>query len=118
MCFSLQEKFHLKHNLSGVFVDSYAVYYPEDEGQQSNFSFYTDLLWQFAESTISFDFKTIEDILEENQVCQRENDCLNGIIEGKLMDLEKVRNKNHILNVSLQTREKFCSLNDSYCKLE
>ena len=31
---SLQEKFHLKHNLTGVFIDSYAFYKPEDAGEQ------------------------------------------------------------------------------------
>ena len=90
--FSLQENFHLKHNLTGVFIDSFAVFYPEDEGQQSNFTFYTDLLWQFAQNKPSFDFKTIEDILEENQVCQKENDCLNGIIQSRLAELENLFN--------------------------
>ena len=53
------------------------------------------MLWQFAEEKASFDFKTIEDILEENQICQRENDCLNGVIQGKLAEME------HLFNTTL-----------------
>ena len=50
------------------------------------------MLWKFAEEKTSFDFKTIEDILEENQVCQKENDCLSEVIQGKLADLEALFN--------------------------
>ena len=50
------------------------------------------MLWKFAEDTTSFDFKTIEDILEENQICQKENDCLNGVIQGKLAEIEDLLN--------------------------
>jgi len=50
------------------------------------------MLWKFAEEKASFDFKTIEDILEENQVLQKENDCLNGVIQGKLAEMEVLFN--------------------------
>ncbi len=50
------------------------------------------MLWEFAEEKASFDFKTIEDILEENQAFQKENDCLNGIIQGKLAEMEALLN--------------------------
>ncbi len=59
---------------------------------QSNFTHYAKKLWKFAEEKASFDFKTIEDILEENQICQKENDCLNGVIQGKLAEMEALFN--------------------------
>ena len=65
----LNEKFHLKANLSGVFIDSWSQQYWNlpDEDQQKAFKRETEKLWQFASSNEEFNFRTIGDVLEENQ---------------------------------------------------
>ena len=85
--------FHLNHDLPGVFIDSYAVYYPGDQTQQEHFNQYTQELWKFAEEKQAFSFFTIEDILEKYHACQDENDCLEGVINAKLADIEKKYNE-------------------------
>ena len=62
--------FHLDHDLPGVFIDSFSVYYPDDPVQQDHFTNFTNQLWSFAEIKEAFSFTTIEDILEEYHVCQ------------------------------------------------
>ena len=57
---NLKEMFHLNHSLPGIFIDSYAAYYPDDQIQQEYFSIYTQQLWKFAEEKDAFSFFTIE----------------------------------------------------------
>ena len=57
---NLKKMFHLNHSLPGVFIDSWAVYYPDDQVQQDYFSMYTQQLWKFAEEKEAFSFFTIE----------------------------------------------------------
>ena len=57
---NLKEMFHLNHSLPGIFIDSYAAYYPDDQVQQEYFSLYTQQLWKFAEEKEAFSFFTIE----------------------------------------------------------
>ena len=65
----LNEKFHLKANISGVFIDSWSQQFWNlpDEDQQKAFKRETEKLWQFASSNEEFIFRTIEDVLKENQ---------------------------------------------------
>ena len=57
---NLQNMFHLNYSLPGVFIDSYAVFYPDDQVQQDYFTKYTHELWTFAEEKEAFSFFTIE----------------------------------------------------------
>ena len=65
----LNEKFHLKANISGVFIDSWSQQFWNlpDEDQQKAFKRETEKLWQFVSSNEEFFFRTIEDVLRENQ---------------------------------------------------
>ena len=57
---NLQNMFHLNHSLPGVFIDSFAVFYPDDQIQQEYFTQYTQELWTFAREKEAFSFYTIE----------------------------------------------------------
>jgi len=83
----LQEKFHIEVELQGVFIDAYSQQddFMDDESQQMAFNKETSKLWEFALQNELFLFRTIEDVLEENQ-------RLHEIIEGDLADLKKRMN--------------------------
>ena len=57
---NLKNMFHLNHTLPGVFIDSYSVYYPNDQIQQDHFIKYSQELWNFAKAKEAFSFFTIE----------------------------------------------------------
>jgi hypothetical protein len=80
---SLMDITHLDHPLDGIFLDSYAVYYPEDEIQQLYMNIYAAQLWETANSMPTFDFYTIEDILEQLEKCRNKTDWLNIGIETR-----------------------------------
>ena len=88
----LNEKFHLKANLSGVFIDSWSQQYWNlpDEDQQKAFKRETDKLWQFASSNEEFIFRTIEDVLEENQKLKEKNQWLNDVITNNISQLNNL----------------------------
>jgi len=79
---------HLDHDLSGVFIDSYAKFYPNNEYRQAQFMKYATQLWDYALATPTLEFLSIEDILHELSECQTENDCLCDLIDGQLADIE------------------------------
>ena len=85
----LNEKFHLKANLSGVFIDSWSQQFWNlpDEDQQKAFKRETEKLWQFAFSNKEFIFRTIEDVLEENQKLKEQNEWLNDVITNNISNL-------------------------------
>ena len=79
----LQEKFEIERNLTFAFMDSFSQSGPNlnDEVQQSHWTEETNKLWSEATSrNETFDFKTIDDVLEENALCKEENNRLNDII--------------------------------------
>ena len=85
----LNEKFHLKANISGVFIDSWSQQFWNlpDEDQQKAFKRETEKLWQFASSNEEFIFRTIEDVLEENQKLKEQNQWLNDVITNNISNL-------------------------------
>jgi len=113
---NLQQMFHLEHDLPGVFIDSYSVYYPDDQTQQEHFQQYTQELWKFAEEKEAFSFFTIEDILDKYHECQEENDCLDGVIDGKLSRLEQMYEE-EITKFSCP-QDGTNKLGDSVCNME
>ena len=85
----LHEKFHLEKNLSVVFIDSFAKqpYNLNDPVQQEAFNRETLKLWNIFSNNPTFEFKTIEDILEENQKLKEEVQWLNDVITNNISDL-------------------------------
>jgi len=86
----LEEKFHIGMNLSIVFVDSFAMLPPDntnDPVQQEHFKIETDKLWEFAMNSPEFQFKTIDEILEENYAMRDEIAWLNEVITKNISDL-------------------------------
>ena len=98
---------HLNKTLPGVFIDSYAPLYPDDASQQKYYQKYTQDLWDMAVAMPLLEFLSIEDILEELSECQAVNDCLNGVLEGRLAQVQAdvMINKAQISNNSVIINE-------------
>jgi len=105
-----KDKFHMEKDLSGVFIDSWSQqpWNIEDPGQQDIFQKETGKLWRFAEQNGLFPFRTIGDVLEENQQLKEEVQWLNDVITSNISQLsnridENVNqisdNSNQITNV-------------------
>merc|ERR1719369_699366 len=75
-------KFHLQHQLRGVFIDAWAQqpWNLQDEDQQIAFRRETGKLLQFMQEQDVFPFRTIEDVLNENQKLKEEVEWLNNVI--------------------------------------
>ena len=71
-------------------MDSWSQTLPntEDQVQQEHWRQETDKLWSAAtESDQTFEFKTIDDVLEENARCKEENVYLHNIIDDNITEL-------------------------------
>ena len=85
----LKVKFHIDQDLDGVFIDSWAKKFPNDVSQQEAFTRETSKLWEFFSSKNQFEFKSIQDILDELHKCQGEtHDAIEEL--KKEMDDRKV----------------------------
>ena len=73
----LEDKFDVKRELTFAFMDSFSQSSPEldDEIQQLHWIEETNKLWSEAmkHENKPFDFKTIDEVLEENAACKEEN---------------------------------------------
>ena len=107
----LEEKFHINRTIPGVFIDSWSQqeWNIDDQIQQDAFQRETEKLWVFAKSKDLFEFKTVEDIMEENHACKEENIRLHDIIDEEIENLKDdmsalassvAINSNHIDNNS------------------
>merc|ERR1711915_121258 len=101
----IKEISHLNHDLEGVFIDSFAPLYLDDETQQEYFRKYTQRLWEIAGGTPTLEFRSIEDILEDLRVCKETNDCLSELMRTRLEDVEKRSSKNADDISDLSTRD-------------
>jgi len=106
----LRNKFHLDHDLTAVFIDSYAKqpYNLIDEHQQEMFAREASKLWDFAMNHPPFAFRTIEDVLADLDNCQR---TLEGDIADLKADMEEVK-KNFTV-----VEEQFIAVEDDMTKL-
>ena len=86
----LQEKFHLTRDLDAVFIDSWAKqdWNLDDETQQEAFNRETAKLWNLFSDLDQFEFKTIQDVIEELAMCQNQLDCLSGEIQNAIHNLQ------------------------------
>merc|ERR1711892_847284 len=86
----LKEKFHIVDELMGVFIDAFAKYEPDDQDQQDAFERETSKLWNFTESKKTFAFRTINDVLNENQALKAEVTWLSDVITTNITDLNNL----------------------------
>ena len=87
----LQEKFQQNRSFTFAFMDSYSQSRPDidDPVQQEHWIQETNKLWQEATNkNETFDFLTIDDILEENFKCKQENDYLHDIIDEEISNIK------------------------------
>ena len=101
----LQDKFDIRRNLTFAFMESYSQSGQtnlNDEVQQNHWIVETKKLWSEATSrNETFDFKTIDEVLEENAQCKEENNRLYDIISEdikQLMENVTILDKNFIRN--------------------
>ena len=83
----LYEKFDISRNLTFAFMDSFFQTFPgiDDEVQQEHWIEETNKLWKEAPGkNETFDFKTIDEVLEENAACKEENLRLHDIIDEEI----------------------------------
>ena len=105
----LHEKFHLEQNLTAVFIDSWAKqeWNLNDPLQQEAFDRETEKLWTILSNNPTFEFKTIQDVLEENRRLKEENKWLNDVITNNISEImdeiKDLREKDENFNVSLGT---------------
>ena len=88
----LKEKFGLTKNFTFAFVDSWSqtINNIDDEVQQPYWIQETEKLWKAAtNNNQTFEFKTIDDVLEENAACKEENLRLNDIIDEDIANLKE-----------------------------
>ena len=102
----LRSKFHIDVTLDGVFIDSWSQqpWNIEDQGQQEAFERETTKLWGFASGNDLFEFRTIEDVLRENDDLKEEVKWLNDVITNnitKIMaQLDEVHNSIDHLSIA------------------
>ena len=86
----LHEKTLLKRNLSAVFIDSFSQYKDNvlDHIQQFYFEQETTKLFDLIDTEKEFHFRTISDILLENEELTKENKWLNDVIEKNITELQ------------------------------
>ena len=82
----LREKFHIEVELEGVFIDSWSQqpWNLGDQNQQVAFQRETTKLWEFAQQNELFTFRTVGDVLEENQQLKDEIKWLNDVITNNI----------------------------------
>ena len=86
------EKFDLSRNFTFAFMDSFSQAGPaqNDQVQQEHWIEETSKLWTEAtQRNETFDFKTIDDVLEENAACKEENQRLHDIIDEDIANLKE-----------------------------
>ena len=85
----LHEKFGVGFDLPIVFIDSYSQTkgHIDDLTEQMYYDVETSKLWEFATQHDDFRFKTIDEILIENEEMRREIVRLNDVITNNITEL-------------------------------
>ena len=86
----LEERFHIGFELPIVFIDSWSQkeINKDEPSEQEHFKNETKKLWDFAMSHEAFNFKSIDQVLEENEAMRNEIDWLNEIITQNITELQ------------------------------
>merc|ERR1712136_547107 len=92
----LHEHFDIPDNLSCVFIDSWAKqeWNLDDPYQQEAFDRESSKLWDIVNNTKPFEFKSLEDILEELEAEKEENKHLHDVIDSNITALWKAVDQN------------------------
>ena len=92
----IQERYHIDITLEGVFIDSWSQqpWNINDQDQQDAFNRETSKLWSLSESKDIFEFRTVEDVLEENLELKEEIKWLNDVITENISALWDAAIKN------------------------
>ena len=85
----IENRFHIEFDLPVVFIDSWSQRkdHIDNPSEQEHFANETSKLWDFAITHDDFEFKGIDEILEENQQMRKEIDYLNDIISDNITDI-------------------------------
>ena len=87
-----EDKFDITRNFAFAFMDSFSQAGPaqNDQVQQQHWIEETSKLWKEATGkNETFDFKTIDDVLDENAACKEENIRLRDIIDEEIANLKE-----------------------------
>ena len=68
---NLKERFRVKHDLPGVFFDPKAMM--DNDAERIAVENHTTTLWNFMLSKDDFEFKSIQDVLNDLDTCQTKN---------------------------------------------
>ena len=84
-----KEKFGINKTLSYAFLDSWSQTRPNDEDptQQEHWKEETTKHWEYSDKDETFTFMTIDDVLDENAACKKENKKLHAIINEAISNL-------------------------------
>jgi len=87
----LRGKFHTEQDLEGVFIDAWSQqpWNLADESQQDAYKRETEKLWTFLGNHEDFPFRTIEDVLKENQALKEEVKWSHDVITNNITQLTK-----------------------------
>jgi len=98
-----QEKFGINKNFTFAFIDSWsqASWNIDDPVQQKHWIEGTEKLWESTQNG-NFEFKTIDEVLEENAACKEENENLNEIIKDVLEENAACKEENENLNEKIE----------------
>ena len=88
---------NLPFPLDGVFIDSYATYFPDDQQQQEAFARETSKLWNFFSNKEKFVFKSIQDILDALYKCEKET--------SEDIEMLKMENQDRKIEIEFLTSE-------------
>ena len=97
---ALKEKNHIPHNLEGVFIDSWATFEPDDPYQQEAYTRETAKLWDFFSTKERFEFKSMQDILDELYECKEDT---KKDIEWLKQENEHRKNENEDLKTDVDS---------------
>ena len=88
----IEEKFHIGMELPVVFIDSWSQKESnkDEPSEQEHFFEETEKLWNFAMSHDRFDFKSIDEVLEENEALRIENEWLKDEVTKNITELQGI----------------------------
>lgn len=111
----LEEKFHIGMELPMVFIDSWSQKDKDEDDpiEEEHFINETQKLWEFARSHNAFEFKSIDEVLDENEELRRENDDLIATIDDMNNDIDGYFTKSAVQVVFVQVGGNACD----YCTM-
>ena len=117
----LSEKLHVNLTLKGAFIDSWAKqdFSLDDKDQQDAFNRETGKLWSFANSNELFKFRTVKDVLEENQKLKDTVKYLNETLTNDINEMKSniEQNMQRINQTSGEVGKNSGKLNDLSTKV-